>query len=211
LVNIFYQKAKISNVESSSPPTQSSPIEPPTLTKMASEKKEDDDAPYTPWEEEEEEEKGAAGQAEGAVDSTAESPEIKPPVLVPEVSPPVSEDVQKQLQELEARIEKERQDIEKITGALAGRSSTSSGIPGLDGEFPENETTGEEDSKSKGFPFFLQSEDKKRAKSDPEEIKIDADSSQSGAKSRKLDNTPSLLRQVKKSAEDAINSSIKVS
>lgn len=74
-------------------------------------------------------------------------PSTSKDLITPAVgTPPV--DVQKQLQELEAKIAKERQDIEKITGALAGKRS---GIPGLDGEFPDED----EESEKKDVQFFL--------------------------------------------------------
>jgi hypothetical protein len=97
----------------------------------------DDDTPYTPWEEEES-------------SSNSNNSSDPPPLPQPEVKKPAN--VQRQLRDLEAKIAKEKQDIEKITGALAGRENMS-GIPGLDGEFAEGE--GEESSASSTPPEIL--------------------------------------------------------
>lgn len=126
--------------------TSSVPPPPPPT----SESKEDDNEPYTPWGDDEDATVTGVETAEGYPPTTTTSSQ---PTLPISASATVSaedtanktdvkqNELQLQLQEIEAQIQKEKQSLAFLTG-----SQPVVGIPGLDGDFPEEEVQNESSS-----------------------------------------------------------------
>ncbi|CAG7821469.1 unnamed protein product [Allacma fusca] len=98
----------------------------------------DDDQPYTPWEEEDEKDPEEM--------DTSDSPS----------GPTAAEKLtaQKLLEEINRKIQQEKQEIESITVAIKMNENITH-IPGLDGDFPTKESSPNPDT---GVPFFLKTE-----------------------------------------------------
>ncbi|CAL8092895.1 unnamed protein product [Orchesella dallaii] len=104
----------------------------------------DENEPYTPWDEDE--------KTDVVEDSAAPSTSLAS-ISAPESGSVVLSETQKQLQEIEAQIAKQKEDIVSI---LAGAKNVV-GIPGLDGDYPESVSTENADTTGEieEIPVFL--------------------------------------------------------
>ncbi|ODM94691.1 hypothetical protein Ocin01_11991 [Orchesella cincta] len=123
-------------------------LSPPKLETEA--EKEDENEPYTPWDEDE--------KSEVVPDSAVPSSSSTSTPLLPAPSQSGSAviiETQKQLEELEAQIAKQKEDIVSI---LQGAAKNVVGIPGLDGDFPESlpeDNAAAESQNKQDVPVFL--------------------------------------------------------